>query len=248
MTAPLSPTEEAAIHALDPSIGGSAGLLTSGVPCRAVLLAVLPIDAKTSGGEDATGLILSVTVIGQPPHQAHVGVHVPPEAHHLLVAGRDLPARATADGVNSVAIDWPAALAEAAGGTPESAQPGGFHIVERTAPSDLADWQKEGPDTQSPSSVTGNGYAAAEAEPLKSGDKRGAIAPATITHEVPGTHISDDNLPELSALIAEMNGVHLRALTALEDHPDVCTALSAQWQPLYARAFELVPSVEAPTS
>src|SRR5579862_380464 len=125
-TAPLSTGQEAAIHALDPTIGGSAGLLTSGIPCRAVLLAVLPLDAKTSSGEDATGLVLSVTIVGRPPFQAQVGVHVPTEARHLLVAGRDLPARTTDGGVGSVTIDWPAALAEAAGGRPDPGSISGF--------------------------------------------------------------------------------------------------------------------------
>jgi hypothetical protein len=244
MTAPLSPTEEAAIHALHPTLGGSAGLLTSGVPCRAVLLAVLPLDAKTSAGEDATGLILSVTIVGQPPYQAKVGVHVPLDARHLLVAGRDLPALATADGVESVTIDWAAALAEAAGGQPESASQGGFAIAPSVGQGDASDpvnSPHEAADLHS-----SNGLGAAETVPLKPGDKRGAIAAATISPDVPG--LSGDDLSELSALVAEMNEVHLRALTALDDRPDACTELAGQWQPLYSRAFELVPCVEGPTS
>jgi hypothetical protein len=248
MTAPLSPTEEAAIHALHPTIGGNAGLLTSGVPCRAVLLAVLPLDAQTPAGEDATGLVLSVTIVGQPPHQVQVGVHVPPDARHLLVAGRDLPASATADGVESVTIDWPAALAEAAAGGPESAPQGGFPIApaEQAAPTDLATSPQETADLQSSGALTVNEFGAAEEVPLKPGDKRGAIAPATTPRDVPGERLSDDDLTELSCLIAEMNEVHVRAMTALDDNPDACAALSAQWQPLWARAFELMPSGEGP--
>jgi hypothetical protein len=245
MTAPLSPTEEAAIHALHPTIGGNAGLLTSGVPCRAVLLAVLPLDAQTPAGEDATGLVLSVTIVGQPPHQLQVGVHVPPDARQLLVAGRDLPARATADGVESVTIDWPAALAEAAAGGPDSAPQGGFPIAsgtEQAAPTDLATSSQETADLQSSGALTVNEFSAAEKVPLKPGDKRGAIAPATSPRDVPGERPSDDNLTELSCVIAEMNEVHVRAITALDDNPDACAELSAQWQPLWARAFELMPS------
>jgi hypothetical protein len=207
-----------------------------------VLLAVLPLDAKTSAGEDATGLILSVTIVGQPPYQAKVGLHVPPEARHLLVAGRDLPAMATADGVESVTIDWAAALAEAAGGQPESAPQGGFAIApSEAAPSDAVASPQEAAALDS-----SNGVAAVAAVPLKPGDKRGAVAPATISRDVPG--LSGDDLAEVSALIAEMNEVHLRTLTALDDRPDVCADLSGQWQPLYARAFELVPGGERPTS
>jgi hypothetical protein len=250
MTAPLSPRAEAAIHALHPTIGGSAGLLTIGVPCRAVLLAVLPLDAKTPAGEDATGLILSVTIVGLPPQQVQVGVYVPPEAHHLLVAGRDLPGRATPDAVESISIDWPAALAEAQGGRPEHPAASGFHIADdrQDAPSDPAPLPEAATDPPTPGAVTGEAPRPAGAAPLKPGDKRGAVAPATIDGEVAGARLSNDDLIEISALILEMNEVHLRALTALHEHPDESAELSAQWQPLIARAFELVPLVDGVAS
>lgn len=220
MTAPLSPTEEAAIHALHPTLGGNAGLLTTGVPCRAVLLAVVPLDAQTPAGEEATGLILSVTIVGQPPYQARVGVHVPPAARHLLVAGRDLPAVAVLDGVESVMIDWPAALAEAAGGTAQLAH--------------------EDTSTGMP--------AREEKVALKPGDKRGAIAPATVRQDALSTRPSDEDLTELVALVTEMNELHLSALKALEERPDACAELSARWEPLFARAEELMLPVKRPTS
>jgi hypothetical protein len=104
------------IHTADPSVGGTAGLLASGVPARAILLGVVDLgEATTSTGKPATGLVLSVTVAGRSPYQAQAGLFVPPEAASLLNIGADLPAKALPDMINMVAIDWDAALAEAAG-------------------------------------------------------------------------------------------------------------------------------------
>jgi hypothetical protein len=82
------------------------------VACRAILLGVVSLDAKTSTGQDATGLVLSVTVVGCAPYQAQVGLYVPPEAVTLLNLGADLPAKALPAQTDAVAIDWAAALAD----------------------------------------------------------------------------------------------------------------------------------------
>jgi hypothetical protein len=245
LTAPLSPTEEAALHALDPTIGGTAGPLASGVPCRAVLLAVLPLDAKTMAGEDATGLILSVTIVGQPPHQAQVGAYVPPEARYLLVAGRDLPGTVIAGGTDAVTIDWAAALAESAGTEPGAAPQDGFHVdpstgqaapAEASSPRQAAHLQWSG--------VIANQPGASEPESLQPGDQGAVTAPPAQRGET-AKRLSDDQLMELSALIAAMNQVYLGALKALEDHPDACAELTEQWQALHTRALELVPYVDS---
>jgi hypothetical protein len=248
LTAPLSPTEEAALEALDPTIGGSAGPLASGVPCRAVLLAVLPLDAKTMKGEDATGLILSVTVVGQPPHQAQVGVYVPPEARYLLVAGRDLPGSVTAGGNDAVTIDWVAALAESSGAQPSAAPEAGFHVdpgAVQAAPADTAGSPQPTVDLQPAGPLTASEPGAAESEPSQSGELRVVVAPSSMQRGVAARRLSADELLELSALISAMNQLYLRAMTALDGQPDACAELSAQWTCLHDRALELVPYADS---
>jgi len=95
----------------DPALGGSAGILRDGVLCHAVVLAAFPLGQQTATGQDATGLVLEVTVPGEQPFQAQIGIYVPPEAAHLLASGTVLPARAVQGNMNAVTIDWAAAVA-----------------------------------------------------------------------------------------------------------------------------------------
>jgi hypothetical protein len=95
------------LHAMDPALGGAAGILANGVPCRATVLAVVPLAGqKTSTGEDATGLVLSVVVSGQSPYQAQSGMYVPPAALSLLTPGVELVGKAVVGNNDAVAIDW----------------------------------------------------------------------------------------------------------------------------------------------
>ena len=102
-------------HALDPSFGGAAGITANGVPCNAVVLAVVPLPGqKTSMGEDATGLVMLVTVPGLDPYQAQTGTYVPPAALALLTPGVELTGKAIVGTNDAVAIDWPAFLRDRA--------------------------------------------------------------------------------------------------------------------------------------
>lgn len=99
-------------HAMDPSVGGAAGIFANGVACRATLLAVVPLPGqKTSTGEDATGLVMSVTIPGQAPYQAQTGAYVPPAALARLTPGAELIGKAMPGVTDAVAIDWNAFLA-----------------------------------------------------------------------------------------------------------------------------------------
>jgi hypothetical protein len=98
-------------HALDPTFGGAAGILANGVPCSAVVLAVIPLPGqKTSTGEDATGMVMSVTIPGFDPFQAQTGMYVPPAALARLGPGAELPAKTITGNNDAVAIDWDAFL------------------------------------------------------------------------------------------------------------------------------------------
>jgi hypothetical protein len=104
--------EPLATSPLDPAIGGAAGILAKGVPCRVTLLGTFPLPGqKTSTGEDATGLVMSVTIDGQPPYQAQTGAYVPPEALARLAPGTALVGKAMPGNTGAVAIDWNAFLA-----------------------------------------------------------------------------------------------------------------------------------------
>lgn len=98
-------------HAVDPSVGGAVGILANGVACRATVLAVIPLPGqKVSTGEDATGLVMLVSVAGQAPYQAQTGAYVPPAALAILAPGDELEGK-TMPGINdAVAIDWNAFL------------------------------------------------------------------------------------------------------------------------------------------
>jgi hypothetical protein len=101
------PPVEVPLHAMDPSLGGAAGILANGLPCRATVLAVVPLAGqKTSTGEDATGLVLTVTIAGQPPHQAQTGMYVPPAALGRLAPGSELVGKAVVGNNDAIAIDW----------------------------------------------------------------------------------------------------------------------------------------------
>jgi len=98
-------------HAMDPSVGGAAGILANGVPCSAVVLAVIPLPGqKTSTGQDATGMVMSVTIPGFDPFQAQTGMYVPPAALARLTPGTELAGKAINGNNDAVAIDWDAFL------------------------------------------------------------------------------------------------------------------------------------------
>jgi hypothetical protein len=98
---------EVTSHPMDPAVGGAAGIRANGVPCRATVLAVIPLTGqKTSAGEDATGLVLSVTIDGQAPFQAQTGMYVPPAAMPRLAAGVELVGKAIAGNNDAVVVDW----------------------------------------------------------------------------------------------------------------------------------------------
>jgi hypothetical protein len=98
-------------HAMDPSVGGAAGILANGVPCRATVLAVVPLPGqKTSLGEDATGLVMSVRIPGHAPFQAQTGAYVPPAALARLTAGSEVVGTALPGVNDAVVIDWNAFL------------------------------------------------------------------------------------------------------------------------------------------
>ena len=98
---------EVTSHAMDPSVGGLAGIRTNGVACRAIVLAIIPLPGqKTSAGEDATGLVLSVTINGQAPFQAQTGMYVPAAALDRLAPGDELDGKALPGKNDAVAIDW----------------------------------------------------------------------------------------------------------------------------------------------
>jgi hypothetical protein len=102
---------EVTSHAMDPSLGGAAGILANGVPCRATLLAVIPLPGqKTSTGQDATGLVMSVTIGGGLPYQAQCGAYVPPAALAKLSPGAELQGTAIVGNNDAVVIDWDAFL------------------------------------------------------------------------------------------------------------------------------------------
>jgi hypothetical protein len=98
---------EVTSHPMDPAVGGAAGIRANGVPCRATVLAVIPLTGqKTSAGEDATGLVLSVTIDGQAPFQAQTGMYVPPAAMPRLAAGVELVGKAIVGHNDAVVVDW----------------------------------------------------------------------------------------------------------------------------------------------
>ncbi|MGZ4805467.1 MAG: hypothetical protein ACXV5U_03715 [Ilumatobacteraceae bacterium] len=102
-------------HPLDPSFGGAADIMANGVPCTAVVLAVVPLPGqKTSMGEDATGLVMLVTVPGFDPYQAQTGTYVPPAALALLAPGVELTGKAIVGTNDAVAIDWAAFMRDRA--------------------------------------------------------------------------------------------------------------------------------------
>ena len=81
-----------------------------------------PLGQKNDDGLDVMGLVFTVTAANGQPCQAQIGVGVPADAMSLLFPGADLPARALEEWLRSpappdmVTIDWPAAIAERAGG------------------------------------------------------------------------------------------------------------------------------------
>jgi hypothetical protein len=105
---------EVTSHPIDPAVGGAAGIRANGVPCRATVLAVVPLTGhKTSAGEDATGLVLSVTIEDHPPFQAQTGMYVPPAAMPRLAPGVELVGKAIVGHNDAVAIDWNAFMNDA---------------------------------------------------------------------------------------------------------------------------------------
>jgi hypothetical protein len=93
----------------------AAQILREGSPCTVEVLAVIPMDQRTSEGP-ATGLILTVHRDGMPGYQAQVGTFIPPAAIAKVVVGATLPARwvpgpGLPTDVNLVIPDWAAIAA-----------------------------------------------------------------------------------------------------------------------------------------
>jgi hypothetical protein len=103
---------EVTSHPMERLIGGAAGIMANGVPCQATLLALIPLPGqKTSTGQDATGLVMLVTIGGGLPFQAQCGAYVPPAALAKLAPGAQLEGKALVGNNDAVAIDWDAFLA-----------------------------------------------------------------------------------------------------------------------------------------
>jgi hypothetical protein len=102
---------QVAAQQADPSLGGTARIIATGSPVQTQLVAVTPMPGvRNAGGQDVTGLTLNVTPPNGAPYQVLMGLHVPPEAEHLLVPGATLPGKALPAHPEAVAIDWDAAL------------------------------------------------------------------------------------------------------------------------------------------
>jgi hypothetical protein len=92
---------------MHPSVGSVAGILANGVVCRATVLAIIPLPGqKTSAGEDATGLVLSVTIAGQAPFRARTSMYVPAAALDRLAPGDELDGKALPGTNDAVVINW----------------------------------------------------------------------------------------------------------------------------------------------
>lgn len=104
------------ISSADPKVGSAADILEQGEPCRAVIVGSQPTGTKSSkSGYDLYAFVLSVFAEGVAPYQITVGNPVPPAALPLLFPGNSLPAKRMPGGdERMLAIDWDAALAQAA--------------------------------------------------------------------------------------------------------------------------------------
>ena len=97
---------QVAAQQADPSLGGTARIIATGSPVQTQLVAVTPMPGvRNAGGQDVTGLTLNVTPPNGAPYQVLMGLHVPPEAEHLLVPGATLPGKALPAHPEAVAID-----------------------------------------------------------------------------------------------------------------------------------------------
>jgi hypothetical protein len=81
-----------------------------GRACRVVLLSSSPQCLRTPAGEE---LYSSKARDARDGSETQVSLLVPPAATWLLTSGREVPARRLADQPDIIAVDWPAALAEA---------------------------------------------------------------------------------------------------------------------------------------
>lgn len=70
----------------------------------------MPHGPSAATGEDATGMVMSVTIPGFDGFQAQSGMYVPPAALSRLTPGVELAGKAMPGTNDAVAIDWNAFL------------------------------------------------------------------------------------------------------------------------------------------
>jgi hypothetical protein len=93
----------------------AARIRESGVACRATIVRSQPLGMRDSTGDDLYALVLSIRVPGRAPSLIQVSDSVSVAAIPLISPGNTLPAkRMPGTDVRDVAIDWAAALAQAA--------------------------------------------------------------------------------------------------------------------------------------
>jgi hypothetical protein len=97
----------------EPGRESAADILAKGTPARVAVVEASALGMKNPAGVDLYRFQLTVTIEGRAPYQVEVGNPVPPDAVALLYPGSNLPAKVMPGSDNSVAIDWPAAIAEA---------------------------------------------------------------------------------------------------------------------------------------
>jgi hypothetical protein len=86
-------------------------VLEAGVPCRAMVMNVMPMPGQVDRqGQPITLFVLQATMEGVAPWVVQVGLNVPPEAARVAVRGANLPAKVIPGDEAVVAIDWQAAL------------------------------------------------------------------------------------------------------------------------------------------
>lgn len=99
-----------------PADGGAAAILATGTPAEAVVVANQPLGVRNHEGHDIHVFTLTVIPMGSQPYQVQIGNPFPASALPLVFPGARVPVKIGADGPESVAIDWPAALGSTGSG------------------------------------------------------------------------------------------------------------------------------------